>query len=250
MTKKTNENRVVYAALILVLTVLSLIVIATGIASRRNDAPKETEMETVTETDGKDVGAIITTKPKDTAPDTVKKDETTETKAPETEKPTDVTVSDDVNDVVATPSLPEFTAPVSGEIAKEHSETVLVYSLTMGDYRTHSGIDIETAAGADVRAVADGVVGEVWEDPMWGYCISLLHQCDAVSYYKNLTRESLLAVSPGDTVKRGQLIATVGESALMETADEPHLHFELKIAGNGVDPLDYFEVPGAEARPE
>ena len=96
MTKKTNENRVVYAALILVLTVLSLIVIATGIASRRNDAPKETEMETVTETDGKDVGAIITTKPKDTAPDTVKKDETTETKAPETEKPTEDEEDDEI----------------------------------------------------------------------------------------------------------------------------------------------------------
>lgn len=250
MTKKMNENRVVYAALILVLTVLSLIVIATGIASRRNDSPKDTEAETVTETEGKDVDAIITTKPKDTSPETVKRDETSETKMPETEKPTDVTVENNVNDVVATPALPEFTSPVSGNVVKEHSETVLVYSITMGDYRTHSGIDVETAVGADVRAVADGVIGEVWEDPMWGYCISILHQCDAVSYYKNLTRESLLAVSPGDGVKRGQLIATVGESALMETADEPHLHFELKIAGESVDPMDYFEVTGSEASPE
>lgn len=250
MMKKMNENRVVYAALILVLTVLSLIVIATGIASRRNDAPGDTEEMTVTETEGKDVGAAITTKPKDTAPETVKRDETSDTKPPETEKPTDVTVNDSVNDVVATPKLPEFSAPVSGSVAKEHSETVLVYSLTMGDYRTHSGIDVETAVGADVRAAADGVIGEVWEDPMWGYCISIVHQCDAVSYYKNLTRESLLAVSPGDSVKRGQLIATVGESALMETADEPHLHFELKIAGESVDPLDYFEVIAGEASPE
>ena len=52
----------------------------------------------------------------------------------------------------------EWSAPASGEIVKNYSADVPVFSLTMEDYRIHSGIDISGNAGDDVLAAADGVL--------------------------------------------------------------------------------------------
>ncbi len=246
MTRKNNENRVVYAALIVVITVLSILVIVTGIVSRRNDSKKDGDTSDTAESTAADATKpVVTDKPTVTTPDTMNRvEEPKETEPPETEKDADATL--DAEDVIATPTEPEFSSPISGAVSKEHSETVLVYSMTMNDYRIHNGIDIACETGAYVRAVADGVVKDVWEDPMWGYCISVAHEADFISYYKNLSRESMYAVGSGDEISRGDVIATVGESALLETADEPHLHFEMKLADGFVDPLEYFEVTGQD----
>lgn len=260
MAKKNNENKVIYAALTLVLTVLSILVIVTGIATRRSernvtDDTKDTEKETVAErnedrggkkTDSKDVMADI---PQDeTETDKTEKDPVSEPDRTPTKPPvisdTDASEinTEAVEDVNAEPQIPEFISPARGTLSKEHSESVLVYSVTMGDYRTHSGVDIITESGEVVVAAADGVIAEVWEDPMWGYCISIEHEGDAVSYYKNLSRESINIAEVGAEISAGDVIGAVGDSALYEIAEEPHLHFELKIGGVSVDPLEYFEL--------
>ena len=46
----------------------------------------------------------------------------------------------------------------------------------------------------------------------------------------------------GDTVKSGEVLGAVGESALIEIAEEPHLHFALSVAGKSVNPLDYISA--------
>jgi murein DD-endopeptidase MepM/ murein hydrolase activator NlpD len=59
-------------------------------------------------------------------------------------------------------------------------------------------------------------------------------------------------IKAGASVKSGQAIGTVGETAISELADEPHLHFEMTVGGLSVDPLEYFseqamtELSGAE----
>lgn len=245
MTKKNNETRLVYVAVILVLTVLSVIVIVTGIASRRNRDDAAPPVDTQTES------PAPSTQKADKTPDTSKRPDVTlappeESKAPDETKDA---IADDTSaeDVMAEPSLPEFVSPARGNVSKSHSETVLVYSLTTDDYRTHTGIDIEGNLGDIVVAAADGVVKSVYEDPMWGYCVSIVHEGDAVSTYKNLSPDVIEELTAGDLVKAGDVIGAVGESALLETAEEPHLHFELTVEGVSVDPEDYFEVPaGAE----
>lgn len=257
MAKQNNENKVVYAALTLVLTVLSILVIVTGVATRRAERKEtdETEREKITEKEPdkkensshvlKDVMAdpVI----EETEKEDEKKPEAENEKAP-TEPPIisdedlSGTVTEEIENVNAEPTLPEFICPADGEITKNHSETVLVFSNTMGDYRTHSGIDILTGDGGVVVAAADGIVAEAWEDPMWGYCISIGHEGDAVSYYKNLSRESINRVKIGEEISAGDVIGNVGDTALYEIADESHLHFELKVGGVSVDPLEYFEA--------
>ncbi|MBO5305372.1 MAG: M23 family metallopeptidase [Clostridia bacterium] len=137
--------------------------------------------------------------------------------------------------------LPTFAMPVSGTLTKPHDAEKQVFSNTMNDYRVHLGVDIETAASAPVYAAADGTVAEVWEDPLMGQCIAVSHGGDAVSIYKNLATEVAEGIEAGSEVKCGQLLAYVGETAMTELADEPHLHFELTVAGLQVDPLEYFD---------
>lgn len=143
-----------------------------------------------------------------------------------------------------TNTLPTFSLPVSGEISMDYSDSVHVFSPTMNDYRTHLGVDISANLGDEVLAVADGVITNVWDDPFMGTCVSIEHSGNAVSIYKNLDPEVNDGVIIGASVKSGDVIGAVGESAMNEIAEEPHLHYELKVDGKHVDPKKHFKFPG------
>lgn len=136
--------------------------------------------------------------------------------------------------------VPALSLPVSGVLSSKHDPELQVYSPTMDDYRVHLGIDINATDGAAVYAAADGTVERIWEDPMMGYCIAIAHGADSCTVYKNLAKTVAEGVTEGATVKGGQLIGAIGDSAMLEIAHEPHLHFEMTVAGIQVDPLKYF----------
>ena len=138
-------------------------------------------------------------------------------------------------------TVPELALPVNaGVLTKQHSVDTQVFSPTLNEYRVHLGIDISTEASAPVLAVADGSVAQIWEDPMMGWCLALEHAGDSVSVYKNLAAELATGIETGVSVKAGQLLGYVGDTAMMEIAEEPHLHLELTVGGIQVDPMDYF----------
>ncbi len=136
--------------------------------------------------------------------------------------------------------IPTLALPTSGKLLKEHSTDVQVFSPTMKDWRVHLGVDIACAADAPVCAAADGTVAQIWEDPMMGWCIALTHAGDCVTVYKNLAKDMAEGLEVGSTVLQGQLLGQVGDSALLEIAEESHLHMEMTVGGLQVDPLDYF----------
>ena len=139
-----------------------------------------------------------------------------------------------------TDALPtEFLLPVSGVLRSVHDEDLQVFSPTMGDYRVHLGIDIGTVAGASVSAMADGTVAQIWDDVRMGRCVAVKHGGEAYTIYKNLTTEHPSGIVIGATVKAGDVIGTVGESAMVEIAEEPHLHLEMTVNGIQVDPTEY-----------
>jgi len=151
--------------------------------------------------------------------------------------------------VGADPEEPELmlALPVTGQMFKGHDATLQVYSNTMGDYRIHLGVDIATAPEAPVFAAADGEVSKVWEDAMMGTCVAVTHQDNAVTIYKNMAKDLADGIAVGTKIERGQKLGTVGDTAVVEMADEPHLHFEVTVNGLAVNPLDYFSKADVEA---
>ena len=168
---------------------------------------------------------------------------TTETQRPadtQSGAPADTSVS--VED-----SLPSFVLPVSGVLSKKHDPELQVYSVTMNDYRVHIGVDIVTEKDAPVYAAADGTVARIWKDVLMGYCIAVQHNGDCLTVYKNLAETLPDGIAEGASVRSGQLIASVGESAMVELAEEPHLHFEMTVEELAVDPLEYFNEKALES---
>ena len=143
--------------------------------------------------------------------------------------------------------LPSFTLPANGTLTNKHDPELQVFSPTMQDYRVHLGIDIQTEENAPVYAAADGTVSKIWSDTLMGYCIAIKHSGNCITVYKNLAASLPQGIAEGVAVRAGQLIASVGNSAMVEVADEAHLHFEMTVADLAVDPLEYFNEDSLKA---
>jgi len=127
-----------------------------------------------------------------------------------------------------------FTMPIDGEVFGTYSQGELVRNVTLGEWRTHDGIDIRASKGSPVRAVADGVVSQVYHDPMWGTVVEITHAGGLTSVTSGL--DPAVAVKQGDSVRIEDTIGVVG-SILSEISLEDHIHFGLKQDGNWVDPI-------------
>ena len=138
-----------------------------------------------------------------------------------------------------------YIAPASGKVSKAHSTSIPVYSETLEAWKIHTGIDIMTEDGAPVFAVAEGEVTAVYSDAMLGNTVEITHADGIVSKYSNLNATNLPVV--GTVVECGAKIATVGDSAISEIADETHLHFEMYSNKASVDPLDYISEEAKKA---
>lgn len=217
---KINRTAVVSAC---VLVVAVVIVCAVAISNNRTKDTPPVDNGRAPVTQGTD-------KPS-TPEDTTKKPETN--KPTVEQKPTPSTPVDD--------SLPSFVLPVSGSLSKKHDASNQVFSDTMNDYRVHLGLDIVTEESASVYAAADGKIERIWEDVRMGHCIAIKHGGDCYTIYKNLSKALPEGIAEGVSVRSGQLIACVGESAMIEIAEEPHLHFEMTVNNLSVDPLEYFD---------
>ena len=217
---KVDRSVIISSALLLVAVITITTVAIIGNRAKQDDTTPlpDTGKKPIT-----DVVPEDNTKPSDETPK-----EETPTAKPDESKP--------VED-----KLPTFSLPVSGVVLKKHDPTLQVFSNTMNDYRVHLGVDIVTEAAAPVYAAADGKVEKIWEDTMMGYCIAIKHGGASYTIYKNLAKELPDGIAEGVTVRAGQLIASVGESAMIEVADEPHLHFEMTVSDLSVDPLKYFD---------
>lgn len=127
--------------------------------------------------------------------------------------------------------------PVGGAQQTPYSVDALRYNATTQDWRTHAGVDLSAAVGTPVKAAGSGVVTAVYDDEYLGTSVVIEHPDGHVSQYSNLA--VMPSVCAGDTVEAGTIIGAVGQSALLELADEPHLHFAVFSDGQSVDPADF-----------
>lgn len=133
-----------------------------------------------------------------------------------------------------------FVWPVNGELERDYAMEVLSFDPTMQDWRAHDGLDLAVAMGTQVKAAGDGHVTGVYEDERYGTTVVIAHANGLSSLYANLA--ALPTVREGDIVTVGQVIGSVGDTALCEIGEAAHLHFAMYREGMSVNPADY--LPG------
>ncbi len=126
----------------------------------------------------------------------------------------------------------------------------------LGGRRNHKGIDLAAPSGTPVYAPADGVVARADWFSSYGNYIQIEHGGELQTRYGHL---SGFAVVAGERVHKGELIGYVGTTG---RSTGPHLHYEVRVAGEAVDPtpyltgavsladLDLHETEGAKGGPE
>lgn len=102
---------------------------------------------------------------------------------------------------------------------------------------THPGLDIAVPGGSYVLAAGPGRVLEAAEDPTYGLYILLDH---GGGYQTLYAHASELLVEPGDRVRRAEVIGLTGSTG---SSTAPHLHFEILLNGQPVDPLSMVGPP-------
>ena len=166
-------------------------------------------------------------------------------------------LSEDVPVLATTPRAPAPTAdrsenqtpqskvlttasPVAGQEVFGYAMEALSYNQTTRDWRTHNGVDIAAEEGTEVMAAADGQVYTTYEDETLGYTVVIRHEGGYTTHYSSLSED--LQVQAGDTVKLGDVIGTVGSTALVETALGPHVHFSVTYQDVPMDPAEFLSL--------
>ena len=187
-------------------------------ASEDEPVLQETPLDaTVSATTGDEDVAVLATQPQATTPEEIM-------------QPTQPTEQ----------GILKTTSPVSGEQVFGYSMEALSYNQTTRDWRTHDGLDIAAEAGTSVVAAADGQVYTVYDDDVMGTTVVIRHTGGYTTCYASLSEE--LAVSVGETVTMGQVIGTVGETAVVETAIGPHVHFSVTYQDVPMDPAEFLSL--------
>lgn len=143
--------------------------------------------------------------------------------------------SDNALDIQTQPNV----MPVNGEIINPFSNGELVKDETLGVWKTHDGVDIKADVGTQVKAMNKGKVTKVWEDALWGNCITIDHGSGVIGHYYSLSKA--MNVTEGDEVNAGEVIGSVGDTAECEAAELSHLHFGLKKNGEWIDPIEFIK---------
>lgn len=126
--------------------------------------------------------------------------------------------------------------PVKGEIIKDFVVDDLVYYESIGEWRVHYGIDIKPSDTLMVESAFNGKVVEISTSEVSGTQIVIDHGDNIKTIYNNLFSAK---VKEGEKVEQGQIIGNLGIVESIESADGPHLHFEISVNGENVNPLDY-----------
>lgn len=132
-----------------------------------------------------------------------------------------------------------FEKPVEGDIVRDFAVDSLIYSDTLQEWTTHTGIDIKADKTTVVKAAEAGTVKNIKNDPRYGLTVIIEHANGFQTVYSNLLTSEF--VVEGEKVEKGQSLGTVGNTAAFEIADEPHLHFEILKDSVQVDPNIYLK---------
>ena len=119
------------------------------------------------------------------------------------------------------------TVPVSGTITSRYGVSSRIRS------SNHTGLDIAATTGTPIKVVADGIVTCASNNGAYGNLVKIKHSNDVETWYAHTSK---MYVIVGQKVIAGEVIATVGSTG---NSTGPHLHFEIRVNGNHVNPQKY-----------
>lgn len=120
-----------------------------------------------------------------------------------------------------------FSLPVIGSITSRYGEVSSLRS------HIHGGLDIAATTGTDIKAVSNGVVTYASNCGGYGNLVKIDHGNGVETYYGHCSK---IYVKIGQEVEAGDVIASVGSTGY---STGPHLHFEIRIEGNTINPQNY-----------
>lgn len=160
-----------------------------------------------------------------------------------TPSPTSEATPTPMPDITLAPQTPKPTVaeklspPVRGEVIWDFAVNELIYSRTLDQWTTHTGVDIAAAKGSEVYSVFAGTVTEVYNDDALGYMVEVTGKNGMTAVYGNLKSDPIAKV--GARVNAADIVGYVGDTAVSECGDRSHVHFELLKNEKYVDPKDY-----------
>ena len=105
-----------------------------------------------------------------------------------------------------------------------------------GQKAFHEGLDFTASTGTPIYAAAGGIVSTAEQTPDYGKIVKIDHGSGLETRYAHASR---LFVRAGERVEKGQKIAEVGSTG---RSTGPHLHYEIRLAGNPLDPRKYLKA--------
>lgn len=123
-----------------------------------------------------------------------------------------------------------FLSPLRGEISSHFGMRVHPVS---NQLQMHEGVDLVVPVGTPVQATAAGRVLFAGERGGYGNLVVIEHENGIQSLYGHLDS---MDVAVGDRVERGQIVARSGNTGL---STGPHLHFEIRLGGRPVNPVEF-----------
>lgn len=273
--KQKDNGFIIYAGAILFITIVALISVLIYLGNNKNKTINIAEVDESTQNIGE--AEIVSTEMGKTVEEQEKnmnvskpEENVTETSTPNnntlennpTSKPVEIEKTVEENNTVETTAQESkteentekvnedeqinetkkeitFVKPTEGEIIFEFAKDNLVYSKTLQEWITHKGIDIKTEKTSVIKSVADGIVTSIKTDPRYGLTVVIEHSDGYRTIYSNLLTAEF--VVEGEEVTQGQTIGTAGNTAVFESEEECHLHFELLKDGEYLDPTIYLK---------
>lgn len=228
--KPNNKNlRALFSVICLCIIALGLIVY---FSTQSTSNTQVNEATTVKQTQTTEVQKRVTIRETTTA------DTTADAKQPSTAESTTAKVTTTEK---ATMQQNDTNVPYKSFYKYPCEETViigyseeLVKNDTMNDYRAHTAVDFKCEKGAKVVAINDGLVLSVKTDSLLGKVVEVDHGGKLVACYCGL---DTINVAEGDYITIGQALGTLG-SVPFEAEGDSHLHFETRLDGKPVNPLD------------
>jgi murein DD-endopeptidase MepM/ murein hydrolase activator NlpD len=104
-----------------------------------------------------------------------------------------------------------------------------------GSKAFHEGLDFPAATGTVIHAAADGIVSMAEHSAAYGNIVKVEHGSGLETRYAHASK---LLVKVGERVTKGQAVALVGSTG---RSTGPHLHYEIRLNGNSLDPRQYLQ---------